>query len=107
MRSYLASLALKCKSFNKETIAGNTFLLLVLIASNRIILRPSSVVGVRVSKLAPFSDLFSLPSPFYASIFPHWDPGPRLRPESPHDTKWGRGIGPDPLLGIRNDLSVR
>ena len=70
MRSYLASLALKCKSFNKETIVGNTFLLLVLIVSNRIILRPSSVVGVRVSKLAPFSDLFFPPLSFLRLNFP-------------------------------------
>ena len=94
MRSYLASLPLKCKSSNKETTAGNTLLLptsspgrfslalgekrpgdevvllLVLIVGNRIILRSSSVVGVGVSKLVPFSDLFlpflSLPPPFYA-----------------------------------------
>ena len=134
MRSYLASLALKCKSSNKEeTTAVNTLLLpitsspgrfslalggkppgdevvllLVLIVGNRIILRPSSVVGVGVSKLAPFSGLFLppfSPPPFYA-FSPTGDPGPRLQPVSTHDTEWGRGTGPDPLFGIRNDLSV-
>ena len=143
MRSYLASLALKCKSSNKEeTTAGNTLLLptsspgrfclalgekrpghevvllLVLIVGNRIILKPSSVggggEGVGVSKLVPFSrsvqrSLFASslpsPSPFYA-FFPTGDPGQRLQSVSTHDTEWGRGTGPDPLLGIRNDLSV-
>ena len=53
-----------------EKRPGDEFvLLLVLIVGNRIILRPSSVVGVGVSKLALFSDLFfayPLSPPFYA-----------------------------------------